>query len=141
MRLSGVMINAENGAPRIWSGGSPSSRDKRDVVVVDEPCVRRPLEDERETRGPRLPPARVGKTALRYVTAPCSPIGRNPTIPQSTVNVGHWQARDAAHMDEILRSLRLAELLTAETVPSTRHPSDPTRAASGPESESVPTAG
>ncbi|WP_127503991.1 muconolactone Delta-isomerase family protein [Actinoplanes solisilvae] len=38
---------------------------------------------------------------------------------------GVWQAADPAELDEILRALPLAKWLTIDTVPLTRHPSDP----------------
>jgi muconolactone delta-isomerase len=39
--------------------------------------------------------------------------------------VGVWQAAGPAELGEILRALPLAKWLTVETVPLTRHPSDP----------------
>jgi muconolactone delta-isomerase len=38
---------------------------------------------------------------------------------------GHWQANGDEHLRHILRSLPMADWLTTETVPLTRHPSDP----------------
>jgi muconolactone delta-isomerase len=44
---------------------------------------------------------------------------------------GVWQAAGTAELDEILRALPLAKWLTVETVPLTRHPSDPVAVAGG----------
>lgn len=41
--------------------------------------------------------------------------------------VGHWQAGNDERMREILGALPVAEWITTETVPLTRHPSDPLR--------------
>jgi muconolactone delta-isomerase len=40
-------------------------------------------------------------------------------------NLGHWQAIDGPEMQGILDSLPMADWLTTDTVPLTRHPSDP----------------
>ena len=40
-------------------------------------------------------------------------------------SLGHWQATGDGLMRDILRSLPMADWLTTETVPLTRHPSDP----------------
>ena len=47
------------------------------------------------------------------------------TLPGHGRNLGHWQATGPGPMQDILRSLPLASWLTTETVPLTRHPSDP----------------
>ncbi|MEY9926171.1 muconolactone delta-isomerase [Catenulispora sp. GP43] len=49
------------------------------------------------------------------------------TLPGKGRNLGLWQAPDADTMDSVLRSLPMtaAGWLTVETVPLTRHPSDP----------------
>jgi muconolactone delta-isomerase len=46
-------------------------------------------------------------------------------LPQQRTTLGHWQVRDAAQLDDILNALPLAAWLTIDTVPLTRHPSDP----------------
>ena len=46
-------------------------------------------------------------------------------LPGRGRTLGHWQAGSAGELDEVLRSLPLADWLTVETVPLTRHPSDP----------------
>ena len=46
-------------------------------------------------------------------------------LPGEGRNLGVFRAADGARMDEILRALPLADWLTVETVPLTRHPSDP----------------
>lgn len=46
-------------------------------------------------------------------------------LPGSGRNLGLWQAAEPRQLEEILRSLPLADWLTTETVPLTRHPSDP----------------
>jgi muconolactone delta-isomerase len=51
------------------------------------------------------------------------------TLPGHGRNLGLWQATGAGQLQEILRSLPLADWVTVSTVPLTRHPSDP--AASG----------
>ncbi|GAA4303591.1 muconolactone Delta-isomerase family protein [Actinomadura luteofluorescens] len=47
------------------------------------------------------------------------------SLPGEGRNLGLFQAADAKLMQEILRSLPLAAWFTTETVPLTRHPSDP----------------
>jgi muconolactone delta-isomerase len=47
------------------------------------------------------------------------------TLPGQGRNLGLWQAAGADQMRHLLRSLPLADRLTVETVPLTRHPSDP----------------
>jgi muconolactone delta-isomerase len=47
------------------------------------------------------------------------------TLPGRGRALGLWQAAGAGQMREILRALPLAGWLTVETVPLTRHPSDP----------------
>ena len=39
--------------------------------------------------------------------------------------LGLWRARDAGEMQAILASLPLAAWMTVQTIPLTRHPSDP----------------
>ena len=51
------------------------------------------------------------------------------TLPGPDRSLGLWQATEAAQMQDILRSLPLADRLTVETVPLTRHPSDPASSA------------
>ncbi|MFB4307387.1 muconolactone Delta-isomerase family protein [Actinomadura sp. GTD37] len=51
------------------------------------------------------------------------------TLPGRGRNLGLFQAAGAARIAEMLRSLPLADWLTMETVPLTRHPSDPASAA------------
>jgi muconolactone delta-isomerase len=46
-------------------------------------------------------------------------------LPGSRRNLGHWQAEDIAELKVILSSLPMAPWLGVETVPLTRHPSDP----------------
>ncbi|MFD3925453.1 muconolactone Delta-isomerase family protein [Streptomyces sp. NPDC058614] len=46
-------------------------------------------------------------------------------LPGQGRSLGLWQAAGTRQMRDILRSLPLAEWLTGETVPLTRHPSDP----------------
>jgi muconolactone delta-isomerase len=50
------------------------------------------------------------------------------SLPGDGRNLGHWQAQDDQAMQTILRSLPLAEWLSVETVPLSRHPSDPATA-------------
>ncbi len=50
------------------------------------------------------------------------------TLPGDGRNLGHWQSRDADRMQDILRSLPIADWLAVDTVPLTRHPSDPATA-------------
>jgi muconolactone delta-isomerase len=47
------------------------------------------------------------------------------TLPGRGRNLGHWQATGAEQLEGALRSLPMAGWLTTETVPLTRHPSDP----------------
>jgi muconolactone delta-isomerase len=47
------------------------------------------------------------------------------TLPGAGRALGLYQARDAAQMQAILRSLPLSPWLTADTTPLTPHPSDP----------------
>jgi len=47
------------------------------------------------------------------------------TLPGPGRSLGHWQTTRAGAMREILKTLPLADWLTTETVPLTRHPSDP----------------
>ncbi|MBE8516190.1 muconolactone Delta-isomerase family protein [Amycolatopsis sp. H6(2020)] len=47
------------------------------------------------------------------------------TLPGPGRSLGHWQTTGAGPMREILKALPLASWLTTETVPLTRHPSDP----------------
>ncbi|MCW2523094.1 MAG: Muconolactone delta-isomerase, partial [Frankiales bacterium] len=47
------------------------------------------------------------------------------TLPGHGRNLGHWQAADAQGLQASLQSLPMAEWLRIETVPLTRHPSDP----------------
>jgi muconolactone delta-isomerase len=51
-------------------------------------------------------------------------------LPGQDRSLGLWQASGTGQLQEILRSLPLGDWLTVETVPLTRHPSDP--ASSGP---------
>ncbi|WTH83120.1 muconolactone Delta-isomerase family protein [Streptomyces sp. NBC_00828] len=46
-------------------------------------------------------------------------------MPGQGRSLGLWQAAGTREMRDILRSLPLADWLTGETVPLTRHPSDP----------------
>jgi muconolactone delta-isomerase len=46
-------------------------------------------------------------------------------LPGEGRSLGLWQARDAADMQAILKSLPLDAWMTVETTPLTRHPSDP----------------
>lgn len=46
-------------------------------------------------------------------------------LPGEGRNLGLWHAAGTGQMRDILRSLPLADWLTVETVPLTRHPSDP----------------
>jgi muconolactone delta-isomerase len=46
-------------------------------------------------------------------------------LPGEGRNLGLWQVSGAGQLPEILRSLPLGDWLTVETVPLTRHPSDP----------------
>ena len=46
-------------------------------------------------------------------------------LPGEGRNLSLWQATGAGQLEEILRSLPLAGWLTTDTVPLTRHPSDP----------------
>lgn len=56
-------------------------------------------------------------------------------LPGPGRNLGLWQAAGAGELREILRSLPLADRLTVETVPLTRHPSDPAGRADPPRSQ------
>ena len=56
------------------------------------------------------------------------------TLPGRGRNLGLWQAVEAGRLQEILRALPLADWLTTETVPLTRHPSDPAVAEEPPAS-------
>jgi muconolactone delta-isomerase len=49
-------------------------------------------------------------------------------LPGEGRNLGLWQAADAERMDGILRSLPMDKWLEVETLPLTRHPSDPATA-------------
>lgn len=46
-------------------------------------------------------------------------------LPGDGRSLGLWQARDAAEMEAILKSLPLDAWMTVQTTPLTRHPSDP----------------
>jgi muconolactone delta-isomerase len=46
-------------------------------------------------------------------------------LPGERHALGHWQARDSEQLSGILASLPLAPWWTVETIPLTRHPSDP----------------
>ena len=46
-------------------------------------------------------------------------------LPGERRALGHWQVRDSDALREILASLPIAGWLAADTVPLTRHPSDP----------------
>jgi muconolactone delta-isomerase len=46
-------------------------------------------------------------------------------LPGAGRNLGHWQALDSDHLQHILDGLPMADWLTVETVPLTRHPNDP----------------
>ncbi|WP_043664760.1 muconolactone Delta-isomerase family protein [Streptomyces xylophagus] len=46
-------------------------------------------------------------------------------LPGEGRNLGLWHAAGAGQMRDVLRSLPLADWLTVETVPLTRHPGDP----------------
>jgi muconolactone delta-isomerase len=46
-------------------------------------------------------------------------------LPGKGRNLGHWQADDAQQLQDLLASLPMAAWLEVETVPLTRHPSDP----------------
>jgi muconolactone delta-isomerase len=48
-------------------------------------------------------------------------------LPGDGQSLGLWQARDAAEMQAILKSLPLDAWMTVHTTPLTRHPSDPAR--------------
>jgi muconolactone delta-isomerase len=48
-------------------------------------------------------------------------------LPGDGQSLGLWQARDAAEMAAILKSLPLDAWMTVQTTPLTRHPSDPAR--------------
>jgi muconolactone delta-isomerase len=48
-------------------------------------------------------------------------------LPGDGHSLGLWQARDAAEMEAILKSLPLDAWMTVRTTPLTRHPSDPAR--------------
>ena len=50
------------------------------------------------------------------------------TLPEPGHNLGVWQAAGEGELQEILRSLPMADWLTVGTVPLTRHPSDPATA-------------
>ncbi len=50
-------------------------------------------------------------------------------------SLGLWQTPGRQELDEILRSLPLAERLSTETIPLTRHPSDPATTARRPEGD------
>jgi muconolactone delta-isomerase len=50
------------------------------------------------------------------------------TLPGAGRNLGHWQAPDGDRMRDILRSLPMGDWLAVDTVPLTRHPSDPATA-------------
>jgi muconolactone delta-isomerase len=54
------------------------------------------------------------------------------TLPGEGKSLGLWQARDAAEMQAILKSLPLDAWMTAQTTPLTRHPSDPATARTRP---------
>jgi muconolactone delta-isomerase len=47
------------------------------------------------------------------------------TLPGPARILGHWQATDGHAMGRILRSLPMRDWLAVDTVPLTRHPSDP----------------
>ncbi len=49
-------------------------------------------------------------------------------LPGEGRNLGHWQADDDRHLAESLGSLPMADWLTVETLPLSRHPSDPAAA-------------
>ena len=46
-------------------------------------------------------------------------------LPGEGRNLGLWQASDAGHLQKLLDSLPMAAWLSSETVPLSRHPSDP----------------
>jgi muconolactone delta-isomerase len=49
-------------------------------------------------------------------------------LPTDRMALGHWQSRDREQMDAITAALPLAAWLAVDTVPLTRHPSDPATA-------------
>jgi muconolactone delta-isomerase len=53
-------------------------------------------------------------------------------LPGEGRSLGLWQARDAAEMQAILKSLPLDAWMTVQTTPLTRHPSDPATARTRP---------
>jgi muconolactone delta-isomerase len=53
------------------------------------------------------------------------------SLPGDGRALGHWQAPDDPGMRDVLQSLPMTDWLTVETVPLTRHPSDPATADSG----------
>jgi muconolactone delta-isomerase len=53
------------------------------------------------------------------------------TLPGRGRALGHWQARDRRTMQAILESLPMVDWLSVDTVPLSRHPSDPATAALG----------
>jgi muconolactone delta-isomerase len=46
-------------------------------------------------------------------------------LPGEGRNLGHWQARDADQLAELLASLPMSGWLQIDTLPLSRHPSDP----------------
>jgi muconolactone delta-isomerase len=63
------------------------------------------------------------------------------TLPGNGRNLGHWQAHDNRAMQDILRSLPMADWLAVDTVQLTRHPNDPaTGDVGGTHLTDVPTA-
>jgi muconolactone delta-isomerase len=67
--------------------------------------------------------AREGVRARELAVA--GQLSRLWRLPGEGRNLGLFQAADEARLGEILRALPLADWLTVETVPLTRHPSDP----------------
>jgi muconolactone delta-isomerase len=52
-------------------------------------------------------------------------------LPGENRNLGDWQVPDADGMAAVLRSLPMADWLAVDTLPLTRHPSDPATAGAG----------
>jgi muconolactone delta-isomerase len=96
-------------------GAVPVAPAKTEYLVwfsLDLPAGR--ADDLRAAEAARTRELAAGGTLLRLWTTP----GRG---------VGLWQAENDERMREILAALPVAEWFTSETVPLTRHPSDPLR--------------
>jgi muconolactone delta-isomerase len=84
------------------------------VVAIPEGTPARTVEDTRAREAERA-----------YELARQGHLLRLWELPGEGHTLGLWQARDAAGMQAILKSLPLDAWMTVQTTPLTRHPSDP----------------